>query len=80
MTQKNNNLFKFTMPDKGFNYLVEECDIFYGHIDHLTVGNFNSFAEAQICADEHQKQAPYYFHYTVFDVNGDEVYCAYPIK
>lgn len=80
MAQKDSNLSKFTMPGKGFIYLVEECDIFYGHIDHSTVGNFNSFDEAKMCADKHQKQAPYYYHYTIFDANGDEVYCAYPIK
>jgi 8-oxo-dGTP pyrophosphatase MutT (NUDIX family) len=60
---------------KGYNYIVEECDIFSCHADHLPKASFMDIDGAIAYADALKKDAEYFFYYSVYDTDAEEIYC-----
>ena len=52
-------------------YLVEECDIFYSHIDHNILGWFDNLEEAKELCDKKAKDSYYFYVYCVYEPKKD---------
>src|ERR1035437_10242026 len=51
-------------PFVNKKYFVEECDIFYSHFDHDTLGWFDNLEEAKELCDKKAKDAYYFYVYS----------------